>query len=137
MIKKNLIFFMSDFSYGGAGNSISKLCLNLPNHEYKINIISIGKCAYTKILRKKNIKVYELKKKRLFLSIRNLSILIKKIFRKHHKNILISNIHYNNVILTLLAKRIKGLKIVLVERTPLEELDIYFSFKDYLKKKII
>ena len=28
-MKKNLIFFMSDFSFGGAGNSISKLCLNL------------------------------------------------------------------------------------------------------------
>lgn len=128
---------MSDFSYGGAGNSISKLCLNLPNDEYKINIISIGKCAYKKILKKKNIRVYELEKKRLFFSIRNLSILIKKIFRENHKNILISNIHYNNVILTLLAKRIEGLKIVLVERTPLEELDIYFSIKDYLKKKII
>ena len=53
MIKKNLIFFMSDFSSGGAGNSISKLCLNLPSKEYSISIISLGKCDYSKILKKK------------------------------------------------------------------------------------
>ena len=47
MIKKNLIFFMSDFSSGGAGNSISKLCLNLPPQEYKMSVISLGKCAYS------------------------------------------------------------------------------------------
>ena len=44
---------MSDFSSGGAGNSISKLCLNLPSKEYSISIISLGKCAYSKILKKK------------------------------------------------------------------------------------
>ena len=38
-MKKNLIFFMSDFSFGGAGNSISKLCINLPKKDYKISII--------------------------------------------------------------------------------------------------
>ena len=52
-MKKNLIFFMSDFSFGGAGNSISKLCLNLPPKKYNISIISLGKCAYSKILKKK------------------------------------------------------------------------------------
>ena len=55
MIKKNLIFFMSDFSYGGAGNSISKLCLNLPNDEYKINIIRWKMCLH-KILERKILK---------------------------------------------------------------------------------
>ena len=50
---------------------------------------------------------------------------------------MISNIHYNNIILTLIAKQIDNLKIILVERTPLQELDIYFSKFDFLKKKII
>ena len=137
MIKKNLIFFMSDFSSGGAGNSISKLCLNLPSKEYCISIISLGKCAYSKILKKKKIDVYELQNKRLFFSINDLSKLLKNKIKKDCKNILISNIHYNNIILTLLAKKIDDLKIILVERTPLEELNIFFSFKDFLKKKII
>ncbi len=136
-MKKNLIFFMSNFIYGGAGNSISKLCLNLPKKDYKISIISIGKCDYTKILLKNNIKVYELKKRKLIFSLFLIYKLLKKIVLKNHKNILISNIHYNNIILTLIARRIQGLKIILVERTPLQELNIYFSKLDFFKKKII
>ena len=137
MIKKNLIFFMSDFSSGGAGNSISKLCLNLPPQEYKISVISLGKCAYSDILKKNKIDVHELQKKRLFFSIKDLSELLRKKIKKNYKNIIISNVHYNNVILAHLAKKINGLKIILVERTPLEELNIFFSIKDFLKKKII
>ncbi len=136
-MKKNLIFFMSDFSFGGAGNSISKLCLNLSPKEYNISIISLGKCAYSKILKRKKINVYELKNKRLFFSTKDLKKLLKKKLNKDCKNILISNIHYNNIILALLAKKINNLKIVLVERTPLEELNISFSIKDFFKKKII
>ena len=125
---------MNNFSSGGAGNSISKLCLNLPSKEYCISIISLGKCAYSKILKKK-IDVYELQKK-TFFSINDLSKLLKNKIKKDCKNILISNIHYNNIILTLLAKKIDDLKIILVERTPLEELNIFFSVKDFLKKII-
>ncbi len=137
MIKKNLIFFMSNFSSGGAGNSISKLCLNLSQKEYKITIISLGKCAYSKIFKRNNIDVHELKNRKLFFSIKDIKNTIEKCFQDSCKNILISNIHYNNIILTLIARRINGLRIILVERTPLEELDIFFSIKDFLKKKII
>ena len=107
---------MSDFSFGGAGNSISKLCLSLSKKDYKISIISLGKCDYSKIFKKNKIKVYELKKRKLILSIFTIYNLLKKLFIKEYKNILVSNIHYNNIILTLLAKKIFGLKIVLVER---------------------
>ena len=48
-----------------------------------------------------------------------------------------SNIHYSNVIIILIRYFIKPLKIILVERTPIEELDIYFNLKDFLKKKIL
>lgn len=136
-MKKNLIFFMSDFSFGGAGNSISKLCINLPKKNYKISVICIGKCDYKEILRKNYIDVYQLKNKKLIFSIFSIYNLLKKIFDKRYKNILVSNIHYNNIILTIIAKKIKYLKIVLVERTPLEELNIYFSRMDFFKKKII
>jgi GalNAc-alpha-(1->4)-GalNAc-alpha-(1->3)-diNAcBac-PP-undecaprenol alpha-1,4-N-acetyl-D-galactosaminyltransferase len=137
MIKKNLIFFISNFSIGGAGNSISKLCLKLPRNEFEISIICIGKSKYSNTLKKRGINVYELKKKRLIFSIFELNKLIKNIFKKNLKNILISNIHYNNVLLTLLIKNIGGFKLILVERTPLEELNIFFSISDFFKKKII
>ena len=122
-MKKNLIFFMSDFSFGGAGNSISKLCINLPKKDYRISIICIGKCSYKKLFKRNEINVYQLKSRKLIFSIFSISNLLKKIFKKNHKNILISNIHYNNIILTFLAKQIKDLRIILVERTPLEELN--------------
>ena len=70
-----------------------------------------------KFLKKKKIDVYELQNKRLFFSINDLSKLLKNKIKKDCKNILISNIHYNNIILTLLAKKIDDLKIILVERS--------------------
>ena len=137
MLKKNLIFFMSNFLFGGAGNSISKLCLSLPIKDYEISVICLGKCDYKDILKKKNIRVIEIKKKKLLFSIKEIQYLIIKLSEKGKKNILISNIHYNNVILTHIVKKISNIKIILVERTPIEELDIYFSFKDFIKKKIL
>ncbi len=136
-MKKNLIFFMSDFSFGGAGNSISKLCTNLPKKDYKISIICIGKCSYKKLFKRNKINVYQLKSRKLIFSIFSISNLLKKILKKNYKNILISNIHYNNIILTFIAKQIKDLRIILVERTPLEELNIYFSKFDFFKKIVI
>ena len=105
---------MSDFSFGGAGNSISKLCINLPKKDYKISIICIGKCSYKKLFEKNKIDVYELKNRKLIFSIFSLSQILKKILKKNYKNILISNIHYNNIVLTLIAKQIDNLKIILV-----------------------
>jgi hypothetical protein len=49
----NLIFFLPTFIYGGASNSIYRLCKNLDKRKYKINVISISKCDY-----KKNLKVF-------------------------------------------------------------------------------
>ena len=54
----NLIFFLPTFSYGGAGNSVFRLCKCLDKKKYKINIISIGKCDYKKEFKKFGTKVY-------------------------------------------------------------------------------
>jgi hypothetical protein len=43
LIKKNLIFFLPNFSKGGAANSIIRLCEKLDQKKYNIYIISIGK----------------------------------------------------------------------------------------------
>ena len=67
----NLIFFLPTFIYGGAGNSIYRLCKNLDKRKYKINIISIGKCDYKKKLKSFCENVFELntKKNYFFLKI--------------------------------------------------------------------
>ena len=47
----------------------------------------------------------------------------------------ISNINYANVLSIFYLKILNSYKVALVERTPLAELDIFYSFKDFLKKK--
>ena len=103
MIKKNLIFFMSDFSSGGAGNSISKIMFEFAFQRVQYFNNKFRQVFYSRILKKK-INVHELQKKRLFFSIGDLSKLLKNKIKKDCKNILVSNIHYNNIILAILAK---------------------------------
>jgi hypothetical protein len=52
LIKKNLIFFLPNFSKGGAANSIIRLCEGLDKKEYNIYIISIGKNSYKNRIKK-------------------------------------------------------------------------------------
>ena len=63
----NLIFFLPNFTFGGAGNSVVRLCKSLDKKKYKINIISIGKCSYKNELKKLNFNFFELKKKKTYL----------------------------------------------------------------------
>ena len=138
MINKfNLIFFISNFSFGGAGNSIVRLCSQLNKKRYSISIICIGKSDYKKILHKYGINVIEINKSKLLYSLFDLIKIINNLVKNDVKNILVSNIHYSNVIIILISFFLKPLKIILVERTPVEELDIYFNLKDFLKKKIL
>ena len=46
--KIRLIFFLPNFSFGGAGNSIFKLCKFLSNKNFSILVISLGKNGYKK-----------------------------------------------------------------------------------------
>jgi glycosyltransferase involved in cell wall biosynthesis len=136
--KINLIFYLADFSYGGAGNSIIKLCNNLDKKKYNIYLISLGKNYYKKDLKNKNFFFYELKNKRAITAIYSIKKLLKynKIF-KELNTIFISNINYANVLSVIFLRKIHKIKIFLIERTTLSELDIFFSFKDFFKKIII
>ena len=75
----NLIFFLPNFSYGGAGNSVFRLCKALNKKEYSINIISMGKCSYKKEFVSFGAKVHELKTRKISRSIFRLNTLVKKI----------------------------------------------------------
>jgi glycosyltransferase involved in cell wall biosynthesis len=134
----NLIFFLPTFSYGGAGNSIFRLCKNLNKKKYIINIISIGTCDYKNEFNNFGVKVYELKTKRVSKSIFELNSLVKKIINnKFSKNIFISGIHYANIASIISLRLIKNLKLIVVERTDIQELKIHYSFVQFLKNKLI
>jgi len=136
--KKNLIFFLPVFSQGGAGNSILRLCKNIKYRSYNIFIISIGKNYYKNDFKKLNICIVELEFKKLFFSIKEIQRIIIEIINNNFTNtFLISNINYANVICCYYLRNIKFLKIITIERTPIQELDFYISIKDFIKKKII
>ena len=136
-MKIHTIFFLSEFVLGGAGNSIYKLCKNLSKKKYQILIICVNKCYYKKYFKKEGINVYEINANKAFFAFFNIKKLLKKIVSRNYKsNIFLSNIHYSNVLTILFLRNLK-LKICLIERTPFQELDIYYSKIDLIKKNII
>ena len=54
-MKINLIFFCANFTRGGAGNSIIRLCKKLNKKKYQISIICLNKFSYFK--ENKNAKI--------------------------------------------------------------------------------
>jgi len=133
-MKKNIFFLLPVFTYG-AGQSIKRIILDLDYKKYNKSIICLGKCQFKKELLKKKVKVYELNHAKLIFAIWDIKKILKN--NKINKKILISNIHYTNVLSLLFFSKIKQLKIVVTERTAIKELDIYFGLIDFLKKKII
>lgn len=137
-MKIKILYFLPNFIFGGAGNSIVRLCNFLPKKEFDVTIISIGKCFYRNELKKNNINLIEINSSRLIFSIRKLrDILLKVPINKFKKIIFVSNIHYVNVISLMFLRNIKNIKIIVTERTSVDELRIFFSFKEFIKKKII
>ena len=55
----------------------------------------------------------------------------------YDNTIFISNINYVNVLSVIFIKILFRLKLILIERTPLYELKIYYSLIDYIKKNIV
>ena len=131
--KVNLIFFLPNFSQGGAGKSILKITNNLNNDLFKITIISIGNCFYKKEFNK-NISIIELNKKKTFYAFFDI-IKILSNFNKAN-TLFISNINYTNSLSCIFIKLILNYKLILIERTPLKELETFYDFKDFFKKKI-
>ena len=134
-MKKKIFFFLPNFKRGGAGKSISNLCKYLNKKKYDLFVISLGKNSYSKELKKYCIKIFELDIKKTFWAFSS----IVKIMNTHssRNTLFISNINYANVLSIFYLKILNSYKVALVERTPLAELDVFYSFKDFFKKKII
>jgi glycosyltransferase involved in cell wall biosynthesis len=137
LIKKNLVFFLPNFSKGGAANSIIKLCEKLDKKKYDIYIISIGKNYYKDRVNKFCKKIYELNYQKSIFSFFKIRSIIFKLMEYNKSTLFISNINYGNVLSVIFLRNIANLKILLIERTSINELNIYYSFKDYIKKNII
>ena len=136
--KINIIFFLPSFIKGGAAYSIYKLCKNLNKNYYKIYILCLGKCELKADLINHVDSITELKINRVVKSYFHLDNFVKKIYNKNKsKTIFISNHHYANIISLLSIKKFKDLRIILTERTSIQQLKIYYGFFDFIKKFLI
>jgi len=136
MKKKNLIFFLPDFVYGGAGKSITSLCKNLDKKKFNITIICLNNCYYKTQL-KKFCKIYEIPIKRAIFAQKRIKEIIRRTIYNCEDNIFISNLFYANALTAIFQKKYSNLKFIFTERTAFKELSIYFGFYDFIKKKII
>ena len=133
--KKNIIFFLPNFSEGGAGKSIVKISNGLNRNKFKPSIFCLGKCFYKNSF-KKSTKIYEIKIKKTLFSFFNIIKILQKNFKKEN-TIFISNMNYANALSCIFIKLLSNYKLILIERTPLKELSTYYSLKDYVKKNVI
>lgn len=137
MKKVNLVFFLPNFGIGGAGKSITSLCHNLNRNKFSITIICLKHCYYKKILNKACTKIYELNNSKASFAQLKIKKILEDLSLKGQKTIFISNLFYVNALTAIFQKKNKYLKFIFTERTTLKELDIYFNFFDFIKKKII
>ena len=136
-MKINLIFFLARFGKGGAGNSVFRLCKGLNKKKFNITVICLNKCAYEKKLRNYKIKVIKIFSSRALYSMICLRKHLMIITSNNNRNILISNINYTNLLCAIFIKKKRNLKLVAFERTPFQELEIYFGVIDKIKKFIM
>ena len=81
--KINLIFFLPNFSEGGAGKSILKICNKINHKMFNITIISIGKCYYKNLFRK-DISIVQLNIKKTFFAFFDIVKILKNFKRQHN-----------------------------------------------------
>jgi glycosyltransferase involved in cell wall biosynthesis len=136
---KNLIFFLPTFKNGGAGNSIFRLCKKFNLNKDTLFIISIGKNEYKRkfLQHSKKINIIEIQKKSTIRSFFFLRKKIPDIMKNKKKTIFISNQHYANVVSILALRKIKNLKIIIVDRIDISELKKFYNLINYVKNIIV
>ena len=134
-MKKKLIFFLPNFSPGGAGKSILNMCKYLDKKKYDLYIISLNKNYYKIELKKYCKKIYEINSNKTFISFFKIVKILENFDKKN--TTFISNINYANVLSIIFLKIFKSYKLIITERTPFQELNYFYSKSDFFKKKII
>lgn len=136
MKKKQIIFFLANFGQGGAGKSIVKICTKL-SKKFEIAVICLKKCYYKNELIKNKVKVIEIQKNKVLFSKSEIDTAVSYFINKGKKVIFISNLFYSNAVISMFLNKKKNFKLIFTERTPLQELSIYFGIIDFIKKIII
>ena len=90
-MKINLIFFLSEFVAGGAGNSIFRLCKQLSKKRYEIYVISLNRCFYKDKLKKMGVSVYEIPSSRTLFGFFKIRRLINIFIKRDSKWLIIIN----------------------------------------------
>ena len=135
--KKYRVFIFQPYpKFGGADRSIIRLING--NKSADFTLVSLSKCNYSKYLNKK-IKYLQINSSRVLFSFFKLRKKIIDIINKdnYYKNIFISNQNFANIISVLSISKIDNIKIILIERNHLSELNYSKNFFDFFKKKII
>ena len=138
-MKKNIIFFLPNFEFGGASKSICNTIINLNKRKYNLYVYCLNKCRYKKLLKKSNVKVLEIKSKKTIYAILKIRHELKQLTQKTKLNsIFVSNINYANVLSLIFFSTLPNIRIVTVDRTPIEELDYHYgNFFLFLKNLVI
>ncbi len=133
--KIKLIVFHPYSLVGGADLSISTLINNLDYRKYSIDFICIKRSKNAKILNKK-IKIYKIKTSKTIFSIFKVRKIIEKnLIKDYKKVILFSNQNFANIISYFATLNLNPkLKKIAIERNHINELDYYFSIKDFVYK---
>jgi len=137
MKKKRVIFFLPNFSNGGAGESVFKLAKYLIEKKFSILLVSVGNNFYKKELLKFGCSVIELKKKRVLFSILEIrKIMFKESKKNYSKIFFVSNFHYANIISVIASLGIE-IKIILTERSSVYELINSSLNKKFFKDRLL
>ncbi len=133
---KEIIFFLPNFSQGGASESTVKLMTYLKKKGFECSLICLGNCFYKKELKKNKIKLVEIEETKTFYAMFKIRKFIEK--NKNKKIFFISNINYSNVLSIIFLRKFENLKIILYERTPIQELNFsYCEILRFIKNLII
>ena len=130
--KMRIVFFLANFSLGGAAESIVKLSEFLSKYGFSVLLISVNKNYYKKRLLNAGCEISEIKSSRVLYSFLKLRKIIKlETNKKFSKIIFFSNIHYANIFAIFACMGNRRIKLILTERSSLAELKIKYSlFKD-------
>lgn len=136
--KMRIIFFLANFSLGGAAESIVKLSEFLSKYGFSVLLISINKNQYKKRLLNVGCEIKEIKVSRVLYSFIELRKIIKlETNKKFVKIIFFSSIHYANILSIFARMGNKKLKLILTERSSFAELKITHSLFRNIKNFIV
>jgi glycosyltransferase involved in cell wall biosynthesis len=136
MINKTKIYIFHPYpGIGGADVFLERLIKGIDPYKYDIEFISLTECLFKKKI-KNNVKFTKI------VSIKTLYSFFKiiKIINSdnsYFKKIFISNQYFANVLSLLFLRRIKNLRIILLEINHINELIYSKNFLVFFKKRII